>query len=260
MMTLSVRLDFGASLVLDRQRARRVAEILNRPCFSSLERVSAHRGDRWLNHAQKSADRITEILGDPSNSAVSLDSKRGGELLASAELKSGSQVLDMNPAATKYSGYLAFPPTASEPALPGLLELALALDVGAGFIAAEPDHLRAQDVALGGSRPKARPGLSTEQARERRGRDWHKWQIHRQLAGIEWGTFLGREHIAQLDLAALRQSGAFFQVLELSPQLVFLQLTGDPADDLREDFEPRRQRAREALAPLLMDLSDVTLD
>jgi hypothetical protein len=49
-------------------------------------------------------------------------------------------------------------------------------------------------------------------------------------------------------------------VVLISPRLAYLQLTKDPADDLRDDFESKLQMAREALAPILMDLSDVNLD
>jgi hypothetical protein len=139
-------------------------------------------------------------------------------------------------------------------------ELADVLNTGAGFVAAEPDHLSAQRVALGGFDLKPRPGLSTRQAIERRGSDRHFRRRHNEIAGPEWGTFLGAEHLMRLDLELVRASGAFERVVLVSPRLAYLQVTADPADDLRDDFEIKLQAARKALAPILMDLNDVNLD
>lgn len=259
MVTLAARFDFAAALVEDAQRRHRVAEILMHPCFRALERVGAHRGDRWTQHAPKSADAIVAILQDPKNSAVAFDTNRGKELVAGGEIKNGTR--ENNQGATRFRGELAFPvPSDLDTTIDALCELADALDTGAGFIAAEPDFLRAQDVALGGANPKLRPGLSTRQAIERRGRDWHQWQRHNELAGPEWGTFLGAEHLARLDIERVRDSGAFKRVVLVSPRLAYLQVTADPTDDLRDDFEVKLQAAREALTPILMDLSDVNLD
>lgn len=259
MPTLAVRFDFAAALAEDEQRRRRVAEILVRPCFRDLERVSAHRGDRWVQHAPKSVDAIVAILGDPKNSAVAFDTKRGEELAASGEIKNGTR--EVADGAVRFDGVLSFPvPKDLEATIAAMCELADALDTGAGFIAAEPDQASAHKVALVGFKPEPRPGLSTRQMIERRGRHWHQWQRHNELAGPEWGTFLGAEHMARLDLEKVRASSAFERVVLVSPRLAFLQITKDPADDLRDDFEVKLAAAREALAPILMDLSDVNLD
>ncbi len=258
MVTLAVRYDFAAALVGDEERRRRVAEILTRPCFRELERVSAYRRDRWLGHTRTTAEVIAEILRDPRNSSASFDTSRGRELVASGDIRNGTY--ESNQGATRFKSYLAFPlvPAELEATTAAVCELAHVLDTGAGFVAAEPDHTLAQHAALGNERPRPRPGLSAQQARERRGRDWHQWQRHDELAGPEWGTFLGAEHLAQLDLERVRRSGAFARVIEIArSRLAFLQLTADPADDLRDDFEPKLARAREALAPILMDLGDV---
>jgi hypothetical protein len=259
MTTLAVRFDFAAALIEDATRCRRVAEILMHPCFRELERVSAHRGDRWIQHAPKSADAIVAILQEPKNAAVALESKRGKELVAGGEIKNGTR--EINQGATRFYGDLVFPvPKELDATITALCELADALDTGAGFVAGEFDYPYGQKVALGGFNPKLRPGLSARQAIERRGRDWHMWQRHNELAGPEWGTFLGSEHLARLELEKVRASGAFERVVLVSPRLAYLQITTDPADDLRDDFELKLQAAREALAPILMDLSDVNLD
>jgi hypothetical protein len=259
MSTLAVRFDFAAALVEDQPRRHRVAEILVRPCFRALERVSAHRGDRWIQHGDTSVEAIVAILGDPKNAAVSFDTERGKELVASGEIKNGT--FESNQGATRFYGYLVFPvPDELEPTIAATCDLADALDTGAGFIAAEPDYSYAQSLALGGFDPKPRAGLPPRQMIERRGRHRHMWQRHNELAGPEWGTFLGAEHLARLDLEKARASGAFERVVLVSPRLAFLQITKDPTDDLRDDFEVKLAAAREALAPILMDLSDVNLD
>jgi len=256
--TLAVHFDFAATLVADEQRCRRVGQILVRPCFRELERRSAHRGDRWIQHTHTSSDAIVAILRDPKNSAVSFDTKRGKEIVASGEIKNG--IRESHQGATRFYGYLAFPvPDDLEGTITAICDLADALDTGAGFVAAEPAYPQAQNVALGGSKPELRPGLSTRQAIERRGRDWHQWQRHNELAGPEWGTFLGAEHLARLDIEKVQSSSAFERVVLISPRLAYLQITRDPADDLRDDFEAKLQTAREVLAPILMDLSDVNL-
>ena len=259
MTALTVRFDFAAALVEDAERCRRVAASLMHPCFRDLERVSAHRGDRWVEHAPKMADAIVAILQDPKNSAVTFDTKRSKELVAGGEIKNGTR--ELNQGATRFYGYLAFPvPDDLDTTINALCELADALDTGAGFVTAEPDYAYAEKVALGGFDPKPRPGLSTRQEIERRGRYQHMWQRHNELAGPEWGTFLGAEHLARLDIEKVRASGAFERVVLVSPRLAYLQLTTNPADDLRDNFEPKLQAAREVLAPILMDLSDVNLD
>jgi hypothetical protein len=259
MTTLTVRFDFATALVQDAERCRRVAAILMHPCFRDLERVSAHMGDRWVQYAPKAADAIIAILQDPKNSAVAFDTKRSKELIAGGEIKNGTR--EINQGATRFYGYLAFPvPDDLDATITALCELAYALDTGAGFVTGEPDYAYAEKVALGGFDPKPRLGLSTHQAIERRGRYQHMWQRHNELAGPEWGTFLGAEHLARLDLEKVRASGAFERVVLVSPRLAYLQITTDPADDLRDDFEGKLQAAREALTPILMDLSDVNRD
>jgi hypothetical protein len=86
-------------------------------------------------------------------------------------------------------------PSDLEATIASICDLADALDAGAGFIAGKPSYNAAPNVALGGAKPRPRPGLSTRQAIERRGRDWHAKQILNELAGPEWGTFLGAKHI-----------------------------------------------------------------
>jgi hypothetical protein len=189
MPTLAVRFDFATVLVQDEDRCRRVAEILMHPCFDDLERVSAHRGDRWINHTSKTADDIVAILRDPANRSAAFDAKRGREPIAGGEIENGTR--DTTPRATRFEADLIVPlPDNVEPTVAALCELADALDTGAGFIAAEPDHAHARHIVLGNALPKMRAGLSVRRAIERRGRDWHYKQRHNELAGPEWSSAL----------------------------------------------------------------------
>lgn len=254
MTTFAVRIDFAASLVQEPARARRVGEILSRPCFAALGRVSAHVGDREVGHAPTSANAIAAILGNAENSGVVLDTPRGSKLEAGGEIKNG--IRETNEGSTRFYGWFAFPlPDDPGPAVSAICELADAVATGAGFIVVEPDYRYAQNAALGNGVFTMRPGLTKERLREREAREVHKWKRQDQLAGVEWGTFLGAQHLARLDLAAVRAAGVFERVEVISPALAFLQVTKDPADDLREDFAPKLQRARAALAPIMIDVS-----
>src|SRR5262249_35034935 len=126
--------------------------------------------------------------------------------------------------------------------------LARIVRAAAGFIALEPKLGFAQEVALGGFRPRERAGVSEQRFRERRGRSWHDDRLATELAGVEWGTFLGPGHLARLDVGQVRAPGAFARVIEITPQLAYLQVSENPTDDLTEGFEAKLQAARHALA------------
>lgn len=257
MTAFAIRLDFGLSLRDGPAAARKVGEILARPCFASLDRVSGRWKARRHKHAKLSADTITAYLLEPKYDAVSLDN-RGKELLASGEVENGYRNRTTEPAATRFFAFLAIPFDDAHVAatLQGVRDLAAAIEAGAGFVALGPNHGLASDVAHEGL-PKAHPGLSDRRTRERKARPW-KWDLlDTHLAGVEWGTFLGPGHLSRVEASTLRASGAFQHVVEVSPRLVFLQLTSNPADDLTEGIEQHLQRAREVLAPLLIDLSDL---
>ena len=88
-------------------------------------------------------------------------------------------------------------------------------------------------------------------------------QIATVLSGIEWGTFLGPEHLAagRVDLPALRASGAFDRIVEVLPgRLAYLQVTANPADDLEAGIETNLIAARLAVSTIIMKTDDVTLE
>jgi hypothetical protein len=260
MSTFAIHLDFAAALVADADRSRRVAAILMRPCFAGLERLYAHRGDRWVSQTDRSETRIVEVLLDRSNKAASFETKRNREMNASAEIQNGTQDREETP--TRFYAELCFPvsPSEVEATVMAVGELAAVLDSSAGFIAVEPSYELAHKLAVGGSKPLMREQLSRQRAIARRGRDWHYKELATKVSGLEWGTFLGAGHLAQIDLDAVRISGAFERVVSVTPSLAFLQLTAEPRDDLSGEVELRLPRALEAVRPLLMNLSDVNLD
>lgn len=89
MTWLAIHLDFGLQLVASPAAARAVGEIFVRPCFAALNRMSARRKDRWSRHQAPSESGIAGYLTDPSCDALSLDTKRGQEVVATAEVENG---------------------------------------------------------------------------------------------------------------------------------------------------------------------------
>lgn len=256
---LAIRLDYGIVVSQAQETAKRVAEILTRPELGVLRRVSARKLDRWTKHSPATAATIEQYLSDPSNDSATLDNGRSGDLTATAEVESGAHVRTSGPAATRFMTYLAMPYQADQLAevLAATLDLAAALRIASGFVTVEPTYSLAQRAAIGHSIPRPRTGLSEQRIRERRVRDYKNELNDTKLAGVEWGTFLSAHHLEQLAVTTLRRSGAFDRIVEVTPSLVFLQLTSHPEDDLSPDVEPRLQRAREALSALLLDTGDL---
>jgi len=204
---------------------------------------------------------IAAYLSDRQNDAVSFDTKRGVDPVATGEIENGLRGQDPVWTSTAMHAHLVVPIDYQGIAklIADVVELAAILDAGAGFVSAEPDFSLAHRHATGG-RPKERAGLSEHRQVGRRAREWKRELLSTQLATVEWGTFLGAGHLERIDLAKVRASGAFARVVEVSPQLAFLQVTEDPMDDLSGALEAKLPAAREAIAPLLMDIGDVTLD
>ena len=264
MSWLAIHLDFELRLVESPDAARAVGEILVRPCFAALSRMSGRRKDRWSRHGKPSAEAIAGYLGDASLDSVALETKRGQEIVASAEVENGIRERGPSvPAETRHPARIAIPYVAAEleAVVGGVCDLARTIRATAGYVALEPKYGWAHEVSLGGSRPRERVGLSEQRFRERRGRGWYEERLVTALASVEWGTFLGSGHLARLDPGEVRASGAFARVVELAAgQLAYLQVSEDPADDLTEGFEAKLQAARRALAPVLMDVSGISLE
>ncbi|TMQ12954.1 MAG: hypothetical protein E6J91_19925 [Deltaproteobacteria bacterium] len=260
--SLAIRLDYGAGVAGEPRAAREIAEILMRPCFAALSRLSARRKDRWSKHAKPSVESIATYLADATNDAISMDTKRGQDLVASAEVENGVGRDAAPIVATRLQAYAAIPYVAEslEAVVTGVRDLASALGAAAGFISLEPSYGLAHRAAVAASRPKERTGIGEQRFRERRARLRYSDRIGTELAGVDWGTFLGPGHLERVDLGELRRSGAFARVVEVSPKLGYLQISNDPLDDLTDGFEARLALARRALAPLLMDVSSISME
>lgn len=255
--SFAVRLDYSVSLQDDRDMAVRVAGILSRNTFKQLERVRADSPRQESDRFPNDIDTIVRLATDKTFRSLSFESS-GRELIAGARLDTVNA--RGTPGATPLSCAIARRVgDDSEAFVSDVCALADALGAAAGFIAIEPRFLLAYKLASGGSIPDARDGLAELRRVGRRGYDFHSERIATSLATIEWGTFLGPSHLERIDLARLRSSGAFAHVHEVSPSLAFLQLTEDPSDDLSGALELRIVRAREVLAPILMDIRDVVL-
>lgn len=254
----AVRLDYQRAAQADRALAERVAEILCRPSFDALEVVSGRGIKSNSKYVSRSVDAILQCIRDERYDFVSLQSK-GTELVGCGSL--GITSPSFLPASALLTCSLAHPVVDDVARfLTDVSELADVLDTSAGFVAIEPTTLRAYKLASGASMPDARDGLSEERRRGRRARDWKHQQIGTRLPSIEWGMFLGAGHLPRVDIELLRASGAFERVISITPSLAFLRVTANPLDDLSGELERRLSQAREALRPLLMDLSDVSLE
>lgn len=258
---LALRLDHILFLVDHREAARAVAEVLMRPCFGAFTRVSALQNDHPVGQTEVSRQTITECLVNPAFQGIMLDSGRLGNLTAVAVFPNGQYARHWAPSPARLRASVVVP--LAGPAAPALVQaacdLALILDARFGAITVEPTHSLAERWVLGG-RPKPRPGLSARRRVERRAYCIRTGHTATEISGPEWGLFLGAGHLARLDLQAVCRSGAFEKVEAVARNLVFLQLTAHPEDDLSDSFESRLNLAREALAPVLMDLSVVPLE
>jgi len=241
--TIAIRLDHPR-VRLD--AIHRIADILSRPCFACLERIGTRRRERIRQLAPASPERIAKYATHRGNDAVVFDG--GAPLVASAELELGRGA-----ARTFIAIPLGDRSDAFDDLIRATIDLAVALQATAGFVATEPDHAAARGVAVGLDCERG----SERRRRERRARRRKAELLGSKLATIEWGTFLGPGHLVQVKLARLQALGVFERVVDLGPELAFLQLTNDPTDDLGDGFEDLLARAREVMAPMLVDISDV---
>ena len=130
-----------------------------------------------------------------------------------------------------------------------------------GYISLEPTFSEAQCVTLGqeSAETRGRADMTPRRRRERKAQAFHIADVGQKLPAVHWGTYLSAGHLARLGVAGLETSGAFHRVARLDGDMVFLQLTADPEDALRESFDDKLDAARRALAPLLIDVSGIEL-
>lgn len=260
---LTIALDYPSapSDVANKAKAAAVAAILMRPCFSALNCLTARKADGDGPRAAPTVVRLAEYILDGSNDTISLESC-GGTLTASAEIQRFAGATGAPEMPRPSSAYFVVPYAAKylKSLVSSACDLAAALGAVAGYIALEPRYAIAYALASGRGGSLRRSGVSRQRNRERRGRVRHPERKTTELAGVEWGTFLGPGHLRRVDLTALQASGAFARITRLTPALAYLQVTATPGDDLSERFEDHLGPARRALGTLLMDLSPVGED
>lgn len=253
-----LRLDHALIPSRDATVPGTVAEIMTRPCFAPLTRVALDtRQGRRMRHTTTSAEAIQAFLCDPRCDAVVLDSGRHGELTADAFLPTGLVIepdyWDAYPAPLEPYVIVPHEPALVRARVEAFCDLAMAVQAVAGCVSMEIDQRLAQRVGIGASSQPAKlvdmqPGLTLQRLRERRRYDMRK--LDREVPSPEWGLFLSRRHLDVVPASALEASGVFHQVRRLGDDLVFLQLTADPADALRPDYDALLDPVRRVLAPI----------
>ncbi len=257
--TLLLRLEHVLVPARDATVSSAMAEIMTRPCFAPLTRVALEtRQGRSMRHTKPSAEAIHMYLCDPKCDVVDMDSGRQGELSAAARLPTGLFLTPASwaayPAPMELQIIVPHDPGLARARIDAFCDLAVAVQGVAGCVSVENDFRLAQRVGFGTSTKPDKlvhlqPGLTLRRLAERRSYDMRK--LDREVPAPEWGLFLSRGHLELVSVDELEASGVFHQVRRLGDDLVFLQLTGDPADALRPDYDVLLEPVRRVLAPIL---------
>jgi hypothetical protein len=238
-------------------RGRQIVQVLTDSTLG-LSGVAARTQKEKTDYELATPQKLIELIESGAYFELSLESV-GKELENRVSLALHPRPYDQTscPLACSMAIPLRYEP---QPLVDLVVQLADALGASAGFVALEPTASLAYKLAVGSSIPSGRDGLSDNRRRARRGHDkWHE-HVSTKIATVEWGTFLGPEHLAQVDLDELRATGAFARVDAVSPTLAFLQITPNPLDDLSGELEQRVLAARNALAQLLIDNSTINFE
>jgi hypothetical protein len=256
--TLALRLEHAFIPGRDAGASAAVAEILTRPCFAELRRVALETNKgRVMRHSATSRERVQALMQDPKCDMVNMDSGRHGELVADARIETGllrdADYWDSFPAPLMSTVTAPHEASLMGARLEAFCELAVVLRAMAGCLSLEMNFRMACRL-VNGNTPTPRkglrqPGMTLRRLQERR--SYTQKISGRQIPSPEWGLFLGRGHLDQVSADALAATGAFHRVRVLGDDLVFLQLTADPADALRPDFDAMLDPVRRVLAPVL---------
>lgn len=265
---LALRIDHAFAPAEDADACQAIADLLTRDCLRPLAHLALEtvQGKRQ-RHAGLSAATVVEFLREPSCDALHADSGRQQTLTAMARIVTGrNRALFSAYVAPQVSGLLLpHDPDLLTARLDAFRELAVVLRAVAGCVSLEWDFDLAVAVMGGHSPPPLErmlhyPGMSESRAREREAYQLAFETLDSQLPGPEWGIFLSAEHLRRLSADEMEHGGAFTAVSPLTDDLVYLQLTDDPSDALRHDYDYRLDSARAVLAPIFMDVSDVHVE
>lgn len=263
---LVLRIDHSFTPCAHTEACMAIAEILMHPGFEPLTHVALEtlHGEQPSSE-RLSADAIVAFMADERCDAVDLNT--GRQLVAHARVTTGRNnhlySADVAPCAS--IAVLPHEPALLAARIESFLALATVLHAVAGFITLEPGFGMASSLAIGSAqlpleRALLQPGMSERRVRERSAHALVYGTLDREIPGPEWGLFLSTEHLRQLSADRIEHAGAFVAVSRLGDDLVYLQLTDDPSDALRFDYDDRLDSARAVLAPILMDVSDVRVE
>ena len=256
MTTIALRIDHRAWL--DRPEvATTISRALDHPAFQDLRRVAYNTGVRETRHQPRTAASVKEILLSKDCDSVILDPGRKAGLNASGAIFTGRHILHWDADKRVITSYVVVPYDAASPLAiaEGFSLLAAALDAFGGYLCVEPDYARARSAA-GGNQPRRHEVRDyPRRARERKAHPrYAEWQ-ETQIAGPEWGLFLGPGHLARVT-----PDPAVFPIIRDVGRGKLCLLSDNPEDALTEAFDARLEAARRALAPVLMDVSEVPVD
>lgn len=248
-----------------RENADSIAELLTRPALGALTRMWFQVKDKERQHAEVARATLAAYLATPEAHVVGMDSGRTGELRAKAmiDVSLPYEPAPENVASLRTYVVLPYEVEAAQAVTETVLALAEVLQPVWGMLSVEPSFGIAENAALAKGPPKdERPGypwMTDARIRYRRAPWYFDNEIDQVIGGPEWGTLLGPKHLEKLTLEALRSSGAFFEVRSLSYGGAFLRLSEDPLDTQAERILGLVEKAREALAPVTVDVSAVKL-
>lgn len=241
--------------------ARTLAELLCVPVFDQLERTAIIEGSRRKGHSRKTVETIEQQLRAPKSEGVELDNGRAAELDAAASFRF-DRAADAYPSPHKGYMVLRYEPHRLEEFVEACSSTFAELDGALGYISLEPSESQARCAVHGqvDREARAREDMTSRRQREWKAQGFYIREFKRKIPRVEWGIYLSAGHLEALCPDTLRASGAFHQVEMLDETRAFLQLTRDPQDAARDGYEDKLAAAREALGPLLLDVSDIELD
>lgn len=265
---LALRIDHLFAPYTDEDACRAIADIFARPCFQPLAHLalSPFEGET-IRHGPLDREVFLEFMADPRCDSVDIEPGRYEPYIASARLATGRLNERFEDIVTTEISGVVLPGDAAlvAPQIDAFCALAVQLRPVVGCVSMEPDMGMASTFRSGVSPPRlakalTMPGFTERRVRERSAYSDHDLPLERQLWGPEWGLFLSRGHLARVSAPELASSGAFARVEQLADDLVYIQLTDDPMDTLRNDYDETLDRARAVLAPVLTDASQVIVE
>lgn len=239
---------------------QRLAELLCLPVLEKLRRTAMVDRDRRTGHTEKTPAAIEAQLHSKKSQGIELDGGRGGRVNEQAVFLFDHGP-DAYPAAHSGAIVLEYDRSNLDAYLDAFSRIADGLAAVLGYISVEPSFSEAQSVTLGyeSNDTRGRKDMTRQRRRERKAQAFYIADSGRKLPAVHWGTYLSSGHLETVEHRDLKASSAFYRVDRLDSGLVFLQLTADPEESLRESFEKKLEAARETLAPLLIDVSDIDL-